>query len=107
METAPESAPAEPEAAESEEESLLHIPCPNGHPLETPRDMLGEYAMCPFCQAQFQLRAENSIEFRQQRSQKYAQRERQIGSQWMNAAIIAAVIVLAAVIMLAGTMLSR
>src|SRR5687768_12387862 len=45
------AAPAEPE--------LLHIPCPNGHELETPLDMLDQEVLCPQCNAQFRLRRKN------------------------------------------------
>jgi Zn-finger nucleic acid-binding protein len=47
-------------------EAMLHIPCPNGHELETPLDMIGERVMCPHCRAEFRLRRENSIEFLRQ-----------------------------------------
>src|SRR5262245_7906538 len=45
------------------EEPLLHIPCPNGHELETPYDMLGQRAMCPQCGAEFKLKREKSVEY--------------------------------------------
>ncbi len=44
-------------------ETLLHIPCPNGHELETPLDMIGQRVMCPHCRVEFRLRREKSIEF--------------------------------------------
>jgi hypothetical protein len=44
-------------------ETLLHIPCPNGHELETPLDMIGQRVMCPHCRAEFRLRREKSVEF--------------------------------------------
>ena len=88
-------------------EAVVHIPCPNGHQLETPREILGEDAMCPICQAQFPLRLENSIEYRRHRAEQFEQRERQIGNQWMNAAIIAAMVVLGAVICLIAAAVSR
>ena len=88
-------------------EAVVHIPCPNGHQLETPREILGEDAMCPICQAQFHLRLEDSIEYRRHRAEQFEQRERQIGNQWMNAAIIAAMVVLGAVICLIAAAVSR
>ena len=88
-------------------EAVVHIPCPNGHQLETPRELLGEDAMCPICQAQFRLCLESSIEYRRHRAEKFEQRERQIGNQWMNAAIIAAVVVLGTVIFLIAAAVSR
>ena len=42
---------------------MLHIPCPNGHELETPLDMVGQRALCPHCGVEFRLRREKSIEY--------------------------------------------
>ena len=44
-------------------EPMLHIPCPNGHELETPLDMVGQRALCPHCGVEFRLRREKSIEY--------------------------------------------
>lgn len=82
------------------QQSLLHIPCPNGHVLETPRDMLGEDAMCPYCQAQFRLRLEDSREHQQQRAEQSARREQKLGRAWMNWAIAAAAVVILGIIVL-------
>src|SRR5437016_1101541 len=50
------AAPAETAVAEEppppEEPEILHIPCPNGHELETPVDMLDQDVLCPHCNAQ-------------------------------------------------------
>jgi uncharacterized Zn-finger protein len=79
---------------------VLHIICPNGHELETPREMLGQDAMCPFCQAQFQLRREDSREYRQEKTELEQRRERKLGRAWMNWAIATAVVVVLGVIVL-------
>ena len=102
-----ETLPAEALLVDSLAQAVVHIPCPNGHQLETPREILGEDAMCPICQAQFHLRLEDSIEYRRHRAEQFEQRERQIGNQWMNAAIIAAVVVLGAVLFLLAAVVSR
>ena len=68
---------------------VLHIPCPNGHELETPLDMLGQEALCPHCGAQFRLRSEDSVEAQRQREK----RDRQRGQVWFYWAITTAVIV--------------
>lgn len=70
-------------------EVLLHIPCPNGHELEVPLDMVGQRALCPHCQAEFRLRREKSVEY--QREQEALDRKR--AEFWFKLAIIAASVV--------------
>ena len=84
---APQTAP------EPEEEPLLHIPCPNGHELETPYDMLGQDVMCPHCDVQFHLREKDSVEYKRKRERKAQIREEKLGKAWLNWAIAIAVIV--------------
>lgn len=84
--------PPEPQPAPDAE--LLHIPCPNGHELETPRDMLGQDVLCPFCNIQFRLREKDSVEFKRKRKEELERKERRQGKAWFNWAIIAAVLVL-------------
>jgi hypothetical protein len=84
-------------------ETLLHIPCPNGHELEVPLDMIGQRAMCPHCQAEFRLRREKSIEYLRQ--QEALDRKR--AEFWFKLAIVAACVVgLVLVVMFAAMMLS-
>ena len=74
--------------------ALLHIPCPNGHELETPHEMLGQHVMCPFCQAQFVLALDKSIEFIQRREAEQEARDERRGKLWIRWAIAFAVLVL-------------
>lgn len=67
-------------------EDILHIPCPNGHELETPLDMIGQRAQCPHCGVEFRLRREKSIEY--QRQQEILDRRR--GRFWFQLAVMAA-----------------
>ena len=67
-------------------ESYLHIPCPNGHELETPLDMIGEQVLCPHCKAKFRLKRENSIEYL--REQEILDRKR--AHFWFQLAILTA-----------------
>ena len=94
-------------APAAEQQGLLHIVCPNGHVLETPRDMLGNDAMCPFCEAQFRLRFEDSQEHRREKAEQLERREQKLGTAWMNWAIAAAVVVVLGVIVLAAIASSR
>jgi hypothetical protein len=84
--------------AAAEAETLLHIPCPNGHELETPIGMLDQRAKCPHCGVEFRLRREKSIEYIHQ--QELLDRRR--AQFWFQVAIAAAAIVgLALVVMIA------
>ncbi len=77
-----------------EEEDLLHIPCPNGHVLDTPRDMIGQAVMCPHCDAEFRLRESDSEEYQRRKKAAQERRERKAGNLWLNWSIVIAVIVL-------------
>lgn len=77
--------PAEPE--------ILHIPCPNGHELETPVDMLDQDVLCPQCQAQFRLRRKDSVEFKKKADEAEQIRLAKLGNKWLNGAIVAVVLV--------------
>ena len=83
------------------DEPLLHIPCPNGHELETPLDMIGQRAMCPHCGAEFRLKREKSIEYLRQ--QEILDRRR--AKFWFQLAIVSAsfvVVVLLAMIVISA-----
>lgn len=73
---------------------LLHIRCPAGHVLETPRDMLDEDVLCPFCQAQFHLRYQDSIEYQREKEAEIARHDARLGKTWLHWAIAIAVVVL-------------
>ncbi len=85
------------------EEPLLHIPCPNGHGLETPLDMVGQRAMCPHCGVEFKLKRELSVEYL--REQEIL--ERRSAKFWFQLSVLAAgfvvVVILAMIIIVAVT----
>ena len=85
--TAATMAPAAPA------EELLHIPCPNGHELETPVDMLDQEVLCPQCNAQFRLRRKDSVEYKQRKELEEKIRLEKLGSLWLTWAIVAVVVV--------------
>jgi hypothetical protein len=70
-------------------ETLLHIPCPNGHVLDVPLDMIGARVMCPHCRAEFRLKREKSIEYLREQELIDARRAR----FWFRLAILAASVV--------------
>lgn len=75
------------------EPELLHIPCPNGHELETPLDMLEQEVLCPTCNAQFRLRKKDSREYKRKKAETEMIKEIKTGNLWLNIAIVAAVLV--------------
>ena len=82
-------------------ETLVHIPCPNGHLLETPPEMFGQDVMCPHCQAQFQLKERESVEYKRREAADEERFERRRGKLWLNWAVsIAVVIVLGLIAMI-------
>ena len=91
---APAPQPSDPVALESKEPELLHIPCPDCQEmLETPVEMLDQDVMCPHCQAQFQLRRQNSLEYKKKQQQQREMREHKASKAWFNWAIVVAVLV--------------
>jgi hypothetical protein len=81
------------------DDTVVHIPCPNGHELETPLEMIGQRAKCPQCGIEFRLKRELSVEYLRQQEIL----ERRQAKFWLQAAIIAgtfvAIVLLALVIM--------
>jgi hypothetical protein len=67
---------------------LLHIPCPNGHELEVPPEMLDEDVLCPHCGAQFKLREKNSVEFKRKQQEEEEKKFAKSGKLWFNWAIV-------------------
>lgn len=72
---------------------LLHIPCPNGHELETPPEMLEQEVLCPQCNAQFKLRRKDSVEYKRKAEEEQMIKEHKLGSAWLQGAIIIAVLI--------------
>ena len=72
---------------------LYHIPCPNGHELETPPEMLEQEVLCPQCNAQFKLRRKDSVEFKRQEEEARMIKEHKLGTAWLQGAIIVAVLI--------------
>jgi hypothetical protein len=86
------SAPGEP--------ILYHIPCPNGHELEVPEDMLRQDVLCPFCEVQFHLRMKDSVEYKKQQQEEQEKKDRKAGKAWLHWSIAIAVVVLLALLAL-------
>ena len=74
-------------------EKIIHVPCPQGHVLETTFDTMGQSVMCPHCGDLFELSYRNSYEGKQERRLAEDKRIRRSGQLWMNWAIAIAVLV--------------
>lgn len=80
--------------------AFLHVLCPSGHELETPREMLGQDALCPYCQVQFRLRFEDSVEYRREKAAEEERRMAKASRAWMQWSIAAAAVVLVGLIIM-------
>jgi len=72
---------------------IVHIPCPSGHELETPREMLGQEALCPYCNKQFRLRLEKSLEYLREQDEEQRREDLKLGRRWFKIAIVLTAIV--------------
>ena len=72
---------------------IVTVICPNGCELETPMEMIGTDAMCPQCNAQFRLRYEDTLEYKQERAEEKERREHAFSENALKWAIALAVII--------------
>ena len=89
----PDALPESFELKKAADLELVHIPCPSGHELETPREMLGQEALCPFCNKQFRLRLEKSSEYLREKTEQERREDLKLGRVWFKASIVLAVLV--------------
>jgi hypothetical protein len=75
------------------EPRIVKIPCPKGHLLETPSDMFGQQALCPYCNTQFELLYEKSVEYQEEQVAAKQRREEEINQLWVKWTIRAAIFV--------------
>ncbi|MDO4570646.1 MAG: hypothetical protein Q4D38_09705 [Planctomycetia bacterium] len=88
------------EKKKAEQLSILHIPCPKGHVLEVPRDMIGEKARCPYCKTIYSIEFEKSLEYRKEQQELREREEARLGRIWLTRAIIATVLVVLFIILM-------
>jgi hypothetical protein len=86
---------------------ILHIPCPQGHELEVPLDMLGQDVMCPHCQTQFRLRDKDSVEYKEKKRKELELKDYKSGQLWMMWAVVVAVVVLLGLAIMIGVSASQ
>lgn len=95
------------ESAGMEDPRIWHIPCPNGHILETPQDMLDQDVLCPYCETQFTLRKFQSVEETERREKERAIRDERAGQLWLKWSIGIAVVVIVGIIVMIAISASK
>jgi hypothetical protein len=83
---------------EKKEPRIVRIPCPQGHELQTPMDMLNQEVLCPICNTQFHLRYEDSIDFKEEQAELRRRKAEQLNQAALKWSIIAAVVIVLAII---------
>ncbi|HVX13466.1 MAG TPA: hypothetical protein VHC22_19940 [Pirellulales bacterium] len=94
----PEQSPIQNTPAEKAEPRIVRIPCPQGHELQTPMDMVNQEVLCPICSTQFYLRYEDSLEYKQEQADLRRRKSEQLNQAALKWAIIAAVVVVVAIL---------
>lgn len=89
----PATEAAAPPAEEAKEPRIVRIPCPNGHELQTPMDMVNQEVLCPICGTQFHLRYEDSLEFKEEQAELRRRKAENLNYAAMKWSIIAAVVI--------------
>jgi len=81
------------------EPTIYRILCPKGHQVQTPAEMLGTKAQCPYCNAVMELTIENSVEQRDEleRQRRFNEQRQQMrdeaqGRFWLTIAIVVVVL---------------
>lgn len=92
---------------EKQEPRIVRIPCPQGHELQTPMDMVQQDVLCPICGTQFHLRYEDSVEFKEEQAElrrRKAERVNQVALKWsIGAAVVVVLGIIGMMIYLAFT----
>jgi hypothetical protein len=77
---------------------MLHIRCPSGHIVKAPSDLLGKLGRCPACKKTFELRYENSLEFKR-RTEKILDRDaNEANRAWIGWVFVGAFLLFVAVV---------
>lgn len=75
-----------------DKDSRLHCLCPTGHSLEIDRDMIGQKAMCPYCQKTFVITLERTVEYINKKKRAEELEDKKLAKFWFQWAIVAIVI---------------
>lgn len=75
-----------------DKDSRLHSLCPMGHSLEINRDMIGQKAMCPYCQKTFVITLERTVEYINKKMRTEELEDKKMAKFWFQWAIVAIVL---------------
>jgi hypothetical protein len=77
---------------------MLHIRCPSGHVVKAPSDLLGKLGRCPACKKTFELRYENSLEFKRRTEKILRRDENEASRAWLGWVFVGAFLVFVALV---------
>ncbi len=95
---APAATPPAAAAARPSGPKYYRLACPNGHKLKVGTAMIGQQAVCPTCNAVFELRLEDSREYQREQDALRQRKEAEAAEKWLKRAIWAAVFIVASLI---------
>ena len=72
---------------------LLHFRCPSGHIVKAGSSVLGQNGRCPACKKTFELRYEDSFEFKRRAEKLLRQKEVKSGKAWVVTAFAVAFLI--------------
>ena len=75
-----------------DEDDRLHCLCPTGHSLEIDRKMIGQKAMCPYCQKTFVITLERTVEYINKKKHAEELEDKKMAKFWFQWAIVAIVL---------------
>lgn len=87
------AAPVAPAAPRPSGPKYYRLACPKGHKLKVGPAMIGQQAVCPTCNAVFELRIEDSREYQREQEALRQQKEAEAAENWLKRAIWAAVFI--------------
>jgi hypothetical protein len=77
---------------------MLHIRCPSGHIVKAKSDLLGKLGRCPACKKTFELRYENSLEFKRRTENILRRDENEASRAWIGWIFVAAFLIFVAIV---------
>jgi hypothetical protein len=92
------AAASEPPAETAPPPKMLHIRCPSGHMVKAPSDLLGKLGRCPACKKTFELRYENSLEFKRRTENILRRDENEANRAWIGWTFVAVFLVFVALV---------
>ena len=98
---------AEINIADPDSNKILHCLCPSGHSLAIEREMIGQQAMCPYCQKTFEIRMDRTVEHITKKRREAEVAEKKMANLWFQWAIITAILAVVFIIIMITLMVTR